>query len=133
MDKSLDRIRQESMRGYTEYSGIELMETGDGYAKGKVVIEDCHLNPSGAVHGGLIFCLGDVIGGIACRTLGALPVTVSSNISYMRSLRGDKVIYADAEVTRSGRTTFFVTIHILNEQKEEAAALQAVYYNMRSR
>ena len=128
-----DVIRKESTTGYTEYSGIELTETGEGTAAGRVVIKDCHLNPSGAVHGGLIFCLGDVIGGNACRTLGALPVTVSSTISYMRPLRGDRVIYAEAEVTKAGKTTFFVTIRILNEKHEEAASLQAVYYNMCSR
>ena len=129
----IERIRQESIKGYTEYSGIDILETEEGYAFGKVEILAYHRNPSGAVHGGLIFCLGDVMGGTACRTLGALPVTVSSSISYMRPLLHDQVIYARANVAKAGRTTIYVNISILNEQKEEAAVLQAVYYNMSSR
>ena len=133
MTELLETIRKEAMKGYTEYSGIELTEVGEGYAAGRVVIEPQHLNPSGAVHGGIIFCLGDVIGGIACRMTDSLPVTVSSTISYMRPMVGDKVIYAEAKVLKSGKTTMFAEISILNEQKEEAVKLQAVYYNMKSK
>lgn len=133
MTELLETIRKEAMKGYTEYSGIELTEVGEGYAAGRVVIEPQHLNPSGAVHGGIIFCLGDVIGGIACRMTDSLPVTVSSTISYMRPMLGDKVIYAEAKVLKSGKTTMFAEISILNEQKEEAVKLQAVYYNMKSK
>ena len=133
MTELLETIREEAMKGYTEYSGIELTEVGEGYAAGRVVIEPHHLNPSGAVHGGIIFCLGDVIGGIACRMTDSLPVTVSSTISYMKPMLGDKVIYAEARVLKSGKTTMFAEISILNEHKEEAVKLQAVYYNMKSK
>ncbi|MBR3401103.1 MAG: PaaI family thioesterase [Parasporobacterium sp.] len=133
MTELLETIRKEAMKGYTEYSGIELTEVGEGYAAGRVVIKPQHLNPSGAVHGGIIFCLGDVIGGIACRMTDSLPVTVSSTISYMRPMLGDKMIYAEARVLKSGKTTMFAEISILNEQKEEAVKLQAVYYNMKSK
>ena len=133
MTELLETIRLESLKGYTEYSGIELTKVGDGFAEGRVQLAPCHRNPSGAVHGGITFCLGDVIGGIACRTLDALPVTVSSTISYMRPMISDQVIYARADVIKYGKTTFFVEIHILNEQKVEAARLQATYYNMKCR
>lgn len=133
MTKNLETIRKEAIVGYSDHSGIELTDAGDGYAEGKVEIKLCHLNPSGAVHGGIIFCLGDVIGGIACYTLDTLPVTVSTNAVYMRPMLGDKVIYAKAEVIKNGKTTMFADVRILNEQKEEAARLQAVYYNMKNR
>ena len=133
MTVSLETIQKESVLGFTEYSGIELLEVTEGYAYGCVQIQEHHKNPSGAIHGGLIFCLGDVIGGTACRSIGALPVTVSSSISYMRPILGDQVIYARANIVKQGKTTIFVEIRILNEQKEEAAMLQATYYNICSR
>lgn len=133
MTDLLETIRSEALNGYTEYSGIELTEVREGYAAGRIVIKPHHCNPSGAVHGGIIFCLGDVIGGIACRMTDSLPVTVSSTISYMKPMLGDRVIYAEAKVLKSGKTTMFAEISILNEKKEEAAKLQAVYYNMKSR
>ena len=133
MEVSLEQIREESINGYTEYSGIEIMETREGYAFGRVVLQDHHRNPSGAVHGGLTFCLGDVMGGTAVRTLGALPITVSTSISFMRPLLHDQVIYAEAEVIKTGKTFIFVDIRILGEEKQVAAKLQATYYNMCSR
>ena len=74
-----------------------------------------------------------MIGGIACYTLDTLPVTVNSTVSYMNPMLGDKVIYAKAEVVKNGRTMMFTDIRILNEQHDEAARMQAVYYNMKNR
>ena len=133
MEKDLDTIRKEAIVGYSEHSGIELTDAGDGWAEGRVEIKSCHLNPSGAVHGGIIFCLGDVIGGIACYTLDTLPTTVSTNVVYMHPMLGDRMIYASAKVIKNRRTTMFADIRILNEQKEETARLQAVYYNLKNR
>ena len=130
---SLDQIKEESILGYTAYSGIELLEAEDGHAFGCIRLQDHHRNPSGAVHGGVIFCLADVMGGTACRTVDALPVTVTSTISYMRPMLGDQVIYARAQIVKQGRTTIFVEVRVLNEKMEEAALLQGTYYNMQNR
>ena len=101
MKKTIEEMRKSAIAGYTDYSGIELVEAGDGYALGRIKIEAHHLNPYGAVHGAVTFCLGDVMGGIACATLGTKPVTVNSNISYMRPIIGAKEITAKARVIKS--------------------------------
>lgn len=130
---TIEELQAISINGYTEYSGIVLDRIDEGYAEGHIDITEHHRNPYGAVHGGVTFCLGDVIGGIACRTMGALPVTVSSNISYYRPMLHDRVIYARAKVVKYGKTTAFVEIKILNEEKIEAAGIAAVYCNMEGR
>ena len=130
---SLEQIIQESILGYTEYSGIELLEAENGHAFGRIRLMDHHRNPSGAVHGGVIFCLADVMGGTACRTTDALPVTVSSTISYMRPMLGGEVIYARADVVKRGKTTLFVDVRVLNDKMEETAMLQGTYYDMSHR
>lgn len=130
---SLEQIKEESILGYTAYSGIELLEAEDGHAFGRIRLLDHHRNPSGAVHGGVIFCLADVMGGTACRTVDALPVTVSSTISYMRPMLGGEMIYAKADIVRRGRTTIFVDVRVLNDDMEETAMLQGTYYDMSGR
>ena len=130
---TLEQIKKESILGYTAYSGIELLEAENGHAFGRIRLQDHHRNPSGAVHGGVIFCLADVMGGTACRTLDALPVTVSSTISYMRPMLGGEVIYARADIIRRGKTTIFVEVRVLNDSMEETAMLQGTYYDMSSR
>ena len=133
MKITVEKIREEALKGYTEYSGIELLEADDGYAIGRVLIKVHHLNPSGAVHGGITFCLGDVIGGIACVTVDALPVTVSTSITYMRPMLGVKEITTRADVIKRGKTTLFVEISIYDDQGNETGRLLATYYDMKGR
>ena len=133
MAVTLEQIKKESILGYTAYSGIELLEAEDGHAFGKIRLLDHHRNPSGAVHGGVIFCLADVMGGTACRTVDALPVTVSSTISYMRPMLGGEEIYARAEIVKRGKTTIFVDVRVLNDHMVETAMLQGTYYDMSGR
>lgn len=133
MAVTLEQIKKESILGYTAYSGIELLEAEDGHAFGQIRLKDHHRNPSGAVHGGVIFCIADVMGGTACRTVDALPVTVSSTISYMRPMIGGEVIYARADIVKRGKTTIFVDVRVFNDRMEETAMLQGTYYDMSSR
>ena len=131
--KSFETIISEAIVGYSAYSDIELTAVGEGFAEGKIEITDHHLNPSGAVHGGTIFCLADVIGGIAAYNLGCLPTTLNSNISFMRPLINDKVITCRADVIKRGKTTVFVEAKVFNEQMTEAARLVATYYDLNDR
>ena len=133
MEISIEKIREEALTGYTDHTGIELLEVGEGFALGRIRIEKQHLNPSGAVHGGVTFCLGDVIGGIACVTLGAKPVTVNSNISYFRPLLGTREIKAEAQIVKNGKTMMFAQVRIFNDQDVEACRMNASYYNMSER
>lgn len=130
---SIETIRSESEVGYTAYSGIEITAIGEGWCEACVHMEKHHLNPSGAAHGGIIFALGDVAGGVAFKTLGGLPTTLSSNITYFRPFLGDSVIYARADVVKFGKTTGFVNVQLLNEKKVECARIAATYYNMKGR
>ena len=133
MEYTIEEIRETALQGYTKHSDIELIDAGDGYAVGRVSIQPHHLNPSGAVHGGITFCLGDVMGGIACYTLGVLPVTVSTSISYLRPMLGTREITARAEVIKTGKAMVFVEIKIFDDRNLETGRLQAAYYDMRGR
>lgn len=133
MNLDISVMNEIAINGYTEYSGIVLEKLAEGYAQGRIDITDHHRNPYGAVHGGVIFCLGDVIGGIACRTYGDLPVTLSSNATYFKPMLHDNVIYAQAHVVKHGKTTSFVEVNILNEEKTEAVRIAATYYNLEGR
>ncbi|MCF0229491.1 MAG: PaaI family thioesterase [Parasporobacterium sp.] len=133
MDISFEELKASACTGYTSYSGIELTSAGDGTAEGKIKIGSEHLNPSGAVHGGVSFCLGDVLGGVAFRTMGGLPVTVSSNITYFRPLINTETVYGKAEVIRFGKTTAFVEVQIFNDKMTECCRIAATYYNMKDR
>ena len=130
---NIEEISKFAIVGYSQHSDIELLDIGEGYAVGRIVIEKRHLNPSGAVHGGVTFCLADVIGGIACYTAGSLPVTVNSNVSYLRPMLGTKEITARAEVIKKGKNVLFVEANIYDDTGKETVRLTATYMDMTER
>ena len=42
------------------FAGVELLETGNGYAKARMEIKPMHLNGGGVCQGGAIFTLADL-------------------------------------------------------------------------
>lgn len=94
-------------------------EAGDGTARLEVEVDDRHLNPAGAVHGGLLATLVDTTMGAAVRSVvddeGA--ATSQLTVTYLRpgkpgrlavtarvSKRGDSLTMCEAEVEQDDRT-----------------------------
>ena len=93
-------------------------EAGDGTARLELEVDDRHLNPAGAVHGGLLATLVDTTMGAAVRSLvdeGA--ATSQLTVTYLRpgkpgrlavtarvSKRGDSLTMCEAEVEQDDRT-----------------------------
>ena len=51
MDK--EELTQACSVGFIDYSGIKMTKAENGYAEGYIDILPHHLNPGGALHGGL--------------------------------------------------------------------------------
>lgn len=102
--------------GFTEYTGIRILHADNGHAEGEIIVGPEHLNPMGALHGGLLFTLLDTIGGVATRTLGVTPTTLTSNINYLRPTLGAKKITAKADVIKRGRNISVVRIDIFDDK-----------------
>lgn len=119
--------------GYIKYSGIKLTKLDTGYAEGEIQILPHHLNPAGALHGGLLFTMMDTIGGFATRTLDVLPTTLSSNINYLRPTIGTKVLTAKANVIKRGRNVSVVRIDLFNDQDVLVASGAANYSDLTGR
>ena len=98
--------------GYIQGNDIELIEAYKGFAKGRIRLQDKHLNSWKAVHGGCLFTLADTIGGIAGITCIGNAVTISGNINYLSPAMDTEYITAEATVIHSGRTTAVVDVII---------------------
>ena len=94
-------------------------EAGDGTARLELEVDDRHLNPAGAVHGGLLATLVDTTMGAAVRSVvddeGA--ATSQLTVTYLRpgkpgrlvvtarvSKQGDSLTMCEAEVEQDDRT-----------------------------
>jgi uncharacterized protein (TIGR00369 family) len=69
------------------------------------------LNPSGAVHGGLVAAIADQCLGMAALTVladGQQPATATMTTEFQRPARAPLTV--EAEVTKAGRTLVFVSV-----------------------
>jgi len=118
------------MPGFIREIGMELIESREGYCKGKVDITEKHLNPMGTVHGGVIFSLADTMGGRAAMTYGTPVVTLSSNINYLNPGKDTAYIEAEANVIRNGKTTSVVDVMIRSAEGVDIAKVVLTYYKI---
>lgn len=119
--------------GYIKHSGMQVTQVAEGHAEGAIAIAPHHLNPAGALHGGLVFALMDTIGGFAAKTLGVLPTTLSSTINYLRPTIGTKTLTAKADVLKRGRNVTVVRIDLYSEKDVLLAVGEANYCDLSGR
>lgn len=105
---------------YAEFTGIEILEVSEGYAKTRIVVEDKHLNGNNVVMGGCIYTLADFTFSVAANC-GDLPsVTLSSDIVYNSAATGNE-LYAVTEKVKDGRTVCNYIVRVTDEKERVIA------------
>jgi len=123
-------INQKFDSGFIQANKIELLETKKGYAKGRIILEDVHLNSWKAAHGGCLFTLADTIGGIAAITCIGNVVTISGNMNYLTPGNNTSEIIAEANVVHAGRTTAVVDVLLTSLEGRSIAKSTLTYYKV---
>ena len=113
--------------GFVSNNNYKLIDVDDNYCELEGIITDTSLNPYNIAHGGYIFGLADTAAGIAARTKGRNAVTVSSSISYIRMVKGDK-IKAIAKCLKEGKNISNYEVEILDEDNKLSAKVLIEYY-----
>lgn len=85
-------------------NGAYIEELDENYAKCSMKIEDRHRNALGAVMGGVYFTLADFALAVATNWKEPGTVSLRSDISYLRPVKGD-VLTAEAICVKDGHTT----------------------------
>lgn len=124
-----DRIMRETP-GFIKEMDMEILELSQGYAKGRIMLSEKHMNPMGSVHGGLIFGLADTVGGRAAMTSGSIVVTLSSNISYLNPAKDTAYIEAEATAVKDGRTTAVYDVMIRTAEGVDVAKVTITFYKV---
>ena len=70
-------------------AGAVIDEVGDGFARCSMEYGKEHLNAAGSVMGGAIFTLADFAFAVAANCGGRMTVSLTSQISFMSSPRGE--------------------------------------------
>lgn len=121
--KTLEEVREvfADDRFATE-NGAVIDEIGDGYAKCSVKLERKHKNAMGGVMGGVYFTLADFAFAVASNHEKMGVVSISSNIAFLSTAKGD-MLYAEAHCVKDGRTTCYYNVNVYDETGRQAAAV----------
>ncbi len=92
-----------------------------------MVIEDLHRNPSGMIHGGVLFTLADTTAGIAARADGRMYVTQNAGIQFLAGQRGG-TLRAEGTVIHRGRSTCLIRVDITGENGRLLATAELTFF-----
>ena len=104
-------------------------EVGDHSATCSLVITDSHRNAMGAVMGGVYFMLADFAFAVAANWEKMGCVSLRSDISFLGSAKGDKLI-AKAACVKEGRTTACYRVDITDDLGNLTATVTVTGYHM---
>ena len=113
---------------FRELIGIEITDVGEGYAEGRLSLEQKHSSRREELiaQGGVAFTLADSVGGAAAISLEGRPTpTIDFRIDYLRP--GTDDLYAVGEVTRSGSETSVVDVLVTDVDDNDIATARGVY------
>ncbi len=110
--------------------GIRAVEIKKGYAKATMPIDENGLNPHGTVHGGCIFTLADIAGGLAATSHGKKVVTVNSNLHYLNAGIHTTKMIAEARELKAGKRISTYEIYIEDQDHKILADGIFTYMNL---
>ncbi len=124
----MDRVKEFSeMDAFARHCGVELIDIGDGTARGRLPIQPHHLNGVGIVHGAALFTLADAVFAAASNSHGYVAVAININISYLKSTEAG-VLFANAvENNERGRIGSY-TVTITDESEQTIAVFEGLVY-----
>ncbi len=122
-DFPLEQVRNifQNDRFATE-NGMMIEKIGDGYAKCSLQLTDRHRNAMGAVMGGVSFTLADFAFAVAANWREIGMVSLSSNIVYLGTAKGERLI-AEAVCVKDGRSTGYYQVDVHDELGNPVAAV----------
>lgn len=109
-------------------NGLVIDAVGEHYAKCSFAVENRHKNALGAVMGGASFTLADFAFAVASNWQTPGTVSLSSNITYVGTARGERLI-AEAHCVKDGRTTCCYHIDVRDDLDNLVAVVTTTGYH----
>ena len=113
---------------FAKSSGAVITELREGYARGELKVEDCHLNGGGVCQGGAIFTLADLVFAAAVNSHKTLTFSIQSSISFFKSAMKGDVLSAEAIETFNHKRVPYCEVKVTNQNGELISAFTGVCY-----
>lgn len=102
-------------------NGAVIEAVGERYARCSMQLTGHHYNAAGGIMGGVHFVLADFTFAVATNWNGMGVVSLSSTITYLGAVKGEKLI-AEAECVKEGRSTVFYRITTIRDDQDHIVA-----------
>ena len=117
---TLDMANRTGERTATSHLGIEILEIGDDYIRGRVPVDERTKQPFGLLHGGVSVVLAETLGSMgafySCPE-GHRAVGLDINANHLRAATSGWVT-GTARPVHLGRSTHVWQIELVNEAGE---------------
>ncbi|GAA0847499.1 hotdog fold thioesterase [Marinobacter szutsaonensis] len=116
---NLEQMMEASRKTAVGHMGIEYLEVGDNYVKGRMPVDERTVQPFGILHGGASVVLAETLGSMAANCClkdpGTVAVGLDINANHIRPVSKGWV-YGTATALHIGSATQVWEIRIENEQ-----------------
>ncbi|MBQ7897278.1 MAG: PaaI family thioesterase [Clostridia bacterium] len=107
-------------------TGAVIEEIGEKWAKCSLTLDSRHKNAANQVMGGAIFTLADFTFAVAAnRPDSPITVTVSTNISFMGTVKGNKIV-SETRLLKDGKRNCFYEVLVKDEMGNLVAVSSVV-------
>lgn len=113
---------------FSQWMGIEVLETKEGYSKIRMTIREEMVNGFGIVHGGIPFSLADSAFAFACNNRNNLSVALDVTITFTKAVNVGDVLTAEAKEVHNGRSTGVYLITVTNQNNEQVALFKGTCF-----
>lgn len=124
MENNFNAVQKDN---FAKLIGIEIIEAGEGKARGTLQIGEGHLNGVGIVHGGVIFTLADTVLAAASNSREGTAVAVNDSISFCKAARGGTLKAVAKEIALSRKLGTYA-VEVLDEAENVIALFQGTVY-----
>ncbi len=119
--KNLDDVKAFFAKDrFATENGMEIVCGEAGHAVCRVKLTERHNNAMGFVMGGVSITLADFAYAVASNLQAPGTVSLSSNISYIGTVKGEYMI-AEAKCIKRGRTTCLYNVNVTDELGNDVA------------
>lgn len=114
---------------FIAHNHIKITDLGDGTATVTLHLRKESLNRWHTPHGGVLFTMADVAGGMAALTMRQETcVTVNAAMDFMAAANGDQTLTAVGRVDRMGGKMCFCTTEIFDGMDQLIARFHSTMY-----
>lgn len=112
---------------FATHAGVELLEVKPGYARASMLVTKEHLNAGGVCQGGALFTLADLAFAAVANSHKLLTLSVTANITFLRSVK-QGYVYADAIEVFNHHRIPFIEVRLTDESGELVAVMTSSGY-----